>query len=187
MHTDLARRGNHARHLVAVEIVLLRAAVLESDFVEIAPLLPEQLFESVVRATGFDEVKPNPKGGKPAGGDSFREAFFREFKASVQPNEPPVPVTDPTISQALFFLNGELVARGTSSAAEFRLKGLLEREKDPAKRIEELFLMTLSRPPKARETEALLARVRKAGGDPARIYEDVFWALLNSTEFVTRH
>jgi hypothetical protein len=46
--------------------------------------------------------------------------------------------------------------------------------------------MTLSRPPRAREAEALLARVRKAGEGP-RIYEDIFWALLNSTEFVTRH
>jgi hypothetical protein len=152
----------------------------------VAPLLPEQLFDSVVRATGFDEMKPNPKGKSGPGGDSFREAFFREFKASVAANEPPVPVTDPTISQALYFLNGELIARGTSAAAEFRLKGILDREKDPAKRIEELFLMTLSRPPRAREAEALLARVRKAGEGP-RIYEDIFWALLNSTEFVTRH
>jgi len=139
-----------------------------------------------VRATGFDESKPNPKGKGGPGGDSFREAFFREFKASVAANEPPVPVTDPTISQALYFLNGELVARGTSAAAEFRLARLLEREKDGAKRLEELFLMTLSRPPKPRESEALLARVRKAGDAP-RIYEDIFWALLNSTEFVTRH
>jgi hypothetical protein len=152
----------------------------------VAPLLPEQLFDSVVRATGFDESKPGPKGKGGGGGDSFREAFFREFKASVAANEPPVPVTDPTISQALYFLNGELVARGTSAAAEFRLARLLEREKDGAKRLEELFLMTLSRPPKTRESEALLARVRKAGDAP-RIYEDIFWALLNSTEFVTRH
>src|SRR6185295_2841490 len=121
----------------------------------VAPLLPEQLFESIVRATGYDDVKPNPKGGKSAaGGESFREAFFREFKGSLQPNEPALPVSEPTISQALYFLNGELVARGTSSAAEFRLARLLGREKDAARRIEELFLMTLSRPPKARESEA---------------------------------
>jgi hypothetical protein len=152
----------------------------------VAPLLPEQLFESVVRATGFDEMKPNPKGKSAVGGEPFREAFFREFKASLQPNEPAVPVAEPTIAQALFFLNGELVARGTSSAAEFRLARLLERERDSAKRIEELFLMTLSRPPKSKESEALQARARKAGDAP-RIYEDIFWALLNSTEFVTRH
>ena len=78
------------------------------------------------------------------------------------------------------------MARGTSAATELRLGRLLDREKDAARRIEELFLTTLGRPPKARETEALLARVRKAGDTP-RIYEDLFWALLNSTEFVTRH
>ncbi|MBI3855924.1 MAG: DUF1549 domain-containing protein [Planctomycetes bacterium] len=152
----------------------------------VAPLLPEQLFDSVVRATGLDEAKPNPKGKNGSPQESFRETFFREFKVSVQPNEPAVPAAEPTISQALFFLNGELVARGTSVAAEFRLARLMEREKDAGRRIEELFLTTLSRPPKARETEALLARIRKAGDSP-RIYEDIFWALLNSTEFVTRH
>jgi hypothetical protein len=152
----------------------------------VAPLLPEQLFGSLVRATGLDELKPPPKGKPVSPVDAFRESFFREFKASLQPNEPATPVTDPTISQALYFLNGDFIARGTASAAEARLGRLLEREKDPAKRVEELFLLTLARPPRAREAEALLARVRKSG-DSVRIYEDLYWALLNSTEFVTRH
>jgi hypothetical protein len=152
----------------------------------VASLLPEQLLESLVRATGLDEQKPSPKGkgGMPL--DAFRESFFREFKPTLQPNEPATPATDPTISQALFFLNGDLVARGTATAAELQLGRLMDRERDPARRLEELFLATVSRPPKAREAESLLSRVRKAGETP-RIYEDVFWALLNSTEFVTRH
>jgi hypothetical protein len=152
----------------------------------VASLLPEQLLESLVRATGLDELKPSPKGkgGMPV--DAFRESFFREFKPSLQPNEPASPATDPTISQALFFLNGDLVARGTATAAQLHLGRLLEREKDPARRIEDLFLATLSRLPKGREAETLLARARKAGDTP-RFYEDLFWALLNSTEFVTRH
>jgi hypothetical protein len=153
---------------------------------QVAPLLPEQLFESLVRATGLDELKPSPKGKGGSPVDAFRESFTREFKAALQPNEPATPVSDPTISQALYFLNGDFIARGTASAAEARLGRLLEREKDPAKRIEELYLVTLSRPPKAREAEAILARVRKSG-DSTRIYEDIYWALLNSTEFMTRH
>jgi hypothetical protein len=62
----------------------------------------------------------------------------------------------------------------------------MEHEMDPGRRIQELFLLALSRPPTPREAEALLDRVRKAGESP-RIYEDLFWALLNTTEFVTRH
>jgi hypothetical protein len=152
----------------------------------VAPLLPEQLFESLVRATGLDQLKPSPKGKPVSPVDAFRESFFREFKASLQPNEPAAPVADPTISQALYFLNGDLVSRGTASAAEARLGRLLDGEKDPARRIEELFLMTVSRLPKTREAESILARLRKSG-DSVRVYEDLYWALLNSTEFVTRH
>ena len=165
-----------------------RAAGRSFAQASVAPLMPEQLFECLVRATGLDEEKPNPK-AKPGAGtprDGFREAFFKEFKPSLSPNEPATPAVDPSISQALYFLNGDLVARGTAAATEHRLNRLMEREKDPARRIEELFLLTVSRPPTSREAGALLDRVRKAGESP-RVYEDVFWALLNTTEFVTRH
>jgi hypothetical protein len=195
---DFAQSGFDVRRLIR-SIVLSKPYQLSSkqggpegaaarlfSQASVAPLLPEQLFESLVRATGLDVLKPSPKGKGGSPVEAFRESFFREFKASLQPNEPAAPVSDPTISQALYFLNGDFVARGTAGAAEARLGRLLEREKDPARRIEELFLSTLARPPRAREAEALLSRVQKSG-DSARLYEDLYWALLNCTEFVTRH
>jgi len=50
--------------------------------------------------------------------------------------------------------------------------------------IEELFLATLSRRPKAEEVEVakrVIAKDRKVG------FEDVQWALLNTTEFLVNH
>lgn len=146
-----------------------------------SPLSAEQLWESLVRATGHEE-RPDVKGG----GKNLKEAFLREFRTPVPANNEAVPAEpEATISQALYFMNGAFVAQGTSGRAA-RLAAILEREPDPAKRLEEIYLTALSRPPAAREREILLEHVRKHGGGREG-YEDAFWALINSAEFVTRH
>lgn len=152
----------------------------------VSPLLPEELFESLVRATELELAKPAPKGKGTPPVDAFRESFFREFKQAREAGDPGPALSEPTISQALYFLNGDFVARGTAAAAQAHLGRLLGEVQDPAARLEELFLSTLSRPPSPRELETLLGRL-KASGHSMRAYEDVFWALLNSTEFVSRH
>ena len=55
-----------------------------------------------------------------------------------------------------------------------------------AKQVGELFLVTLSRPPTPAEAKRLTAHV-EAGPDRRRALADVFWALLNSTEFAVNH
>jgi len=58
---------------------------------------------------------------------------------------------------------------------------------DPEHRIDELFLLMVSRPPTKAEKKALVEHVRSAG-NPAHAYidgyADVFWMLFNSSEFV---
>ena len=186
---DFVKSGFDPRRLIKA-IVLSRPYQLSSKgasagrlFAQaaVAPMRPDQLYGSVVRATGLDTLpeKDNPKGKSVKLTEVSREAFFREFR-------PDAESTEPTIAQSLFFLNGELVTRGITAERGLRLGRLLERERDPGRRLEELFLCTLSRPPGAAEAKSLLARIHKAGDAPSA-YEDVFWALINSTEFVTRH
>ena len=60
---------------------------------------------------------------------------------------------------------------------------------DTAARVEALFLATLSRRPTAAES-AKLVRYVEAGGpakDSKRALADVFWALVNSAEFIVNH
>jgi hypothetical protein len=58
---------------------------------------------------------------------------------------------------------------------------------DPERRLEELFLLMISRPPTKAEKTRLVEHVRSTG-NPAHAYvdgyADVFWMLFNSTEFV---
>ena len=55
---------------------------------------------------------------------------------------------------------------------------------DDAGRLEALFLATLSRPPTAAERERFLVLIKKGGRNGLA---DVFWTLLNSSEFLFNH
>jgi len=56
-------------------------------------------------------------------------------------------------------------------------------------RIEALYLQTLSRKPRPEESERLVRYVESGGPrhDPKEALTDVFWALLNSAEFMLNH
>ena len=59
----------------------------------------------------------------------------------------------------------------------------------PEQRVDALFLTTLSRFPTESERERLIAYLKKneATDVPARPLADLFWTLLNTTEFLSNH
>ena len=57
---------------------------------------------------------------------------------------------------------------------------------DTAGKVETLFLAALGRPPRPEEKERFVKYVTE-GGERNRALGDVFWALLNSAEFVHNH
>ena len=92
--------------------------------------------------------------------------------------------TEPNLSQALHLLNGQTL-QGKIAQGGLVARYLAEK-KDPAQILEQLYLRCLCRKPTQAETDQLLAMVNESPNQRQAL-EDVFWALLNSKEFVFNH
>lgn len=92
------------------------------------------------------------------------------------------------IPQALLLMNGSFVTQATTLEDSLTLRAVVEAPflKDTEK-LETLFLAAYSRLPRADEQERLLKVVRAKPDDleaQRQAYANIFWALLNSPEFV---
>ena len=92
---------------------------------------------------------------------------------------------EPNLSQALHLLNGDTVNSKIQQGG--LISKLTTAKKKPEEIIEEFYIRTLTRKPKEKEKQALLAILNTEGNDLAQTYYDVFWALMNSREFVFNH
>jgi hypothetical protein len=149
-------------------------------------LSPEQLFDSLALATGQkddDAVNPYVYSGLTFA--TPRADFLRRF-----PNQDKRTEQQVSILQALYLMNGKIVADATSLEHNKNLEIIARATRVPTtRRIEQLYLITLARKPTSSERDRLVKYVDKGGptGDPALALCDVFWALLNSSEFCVNH
>ena len=91
---------------------------------------------------------------------------------------------EPTLSQVLHLAVGDTLRDRVGGNG--KVKQILESKSTPEEIIGELFIGTLCRHPTHDEAVAL----RKLVGDAVKyhsVYEDIFWSLLNSTEFAFNH
>lgn len=145
-------------------------------------LTPEQLFDSLAQATGFLDRTP-PSQRLFAGGP--RADFLARFASTERPAD-----VQTSILQALKLMNGSFVADATSVERSATLAAVIDAPfMDTGKKVETLFLATVSRPPTDAERTKLAAYVTSGGPsrEPRRALADVFWALLNGSEFCFNH
>ncbi len=118
-----------------------------------------------------------------SGGQSnyFLSTFGRSARSTVCACEA---TTEPTLSQALHLLNGDTLERKVKQGG---LVGkMLEAQMNPAQVVEALYIRCLSRRPAPQEMEKFQALLA-SDPDPRPALEDVFWAVLNSREFLFNH
>ncbi len=145
-------------------------------------LTGEQFYDSLALATGYREVSPGVRGKK--GGVSPRSQFLTQFALRGSVSEP-----ETSIQQALALMHGRFATEATTERTSMLLAAVAGLPRlQAAERIEILYLATLSRPPSPRElTTALDFVVEKGKAREREGLADVFWALLNSTEFRLNH
>ncbi|MBL8841692.1 MAG: DUF1549 domain-containing protein [Planctomycetes bacterium] len=139
----------------------------------------DQLTDSLRRVLGRDATARNDRrGGKE------REELLEEVQrcygrepAGVRAN------WIARIPQALFLMNGALANTPDVKARPRIVRDLDAAGSPPRARVNTLFLTLLGRPAEEAEAEAIVAQLAAAQTRGVAAYEDLVWALLNTTEF----
>ncbi len=148
------------------------------------PMTPEQLFDSLLVATAAH---------KAGGGEDTtrrRDAWLRQFVQTFANDEGDEGLNfQGTIPQALMMMNGDLMKEAVGGKSGSFLCDLLERAQLQAKGsveayvVNNLYLAALSRYPNRKELDGA-RHFLVNNPDTINVMEDMFWALLNSNEFV---
>lgn len=144
----------------------------------------EQLYDSLMIATSADG-----SGAILTGDQRERERWLTDFLRIFGGNEEDEPTLfSGSIPQALLMMNGALVQKAINGEKGSFVTTVLSdpRHRNDASRVEIMFIAALGRRPDKGEIRQL-QRLMAAERDPVRAYQDLYWALLNSNEFIVNH
>jgi Protein of unknown function (DUF1549)/Protein of unknown function (DUF1553) len=153
---------------------------------QLKPMTPEQLFDSLLTATMAHRAGSNDDGNR------RRDEWLRQFVFAFANDEDGESTSfQGTIPQALMMMNGELMQTALSGKPGSFLGDVIYQAQRQGRSpetdmVDSLYLAALSRHPSVRE----LARTRhylETFPDSLQVLQDLFWALLNSNEFVLNH
>jgi hypothetical protein len=148
----------------------------------VRPLDPEVLLDSLAVAADLD----GKEGSAPLVNAKQSLKTRLAFVFDIDERQGPASF-QPTVAQALFLMNGRALGQATAFAKARPLIRILSSPIGDAGRIEALYLRTLSRPPTEDERTRALAFIDVPPAGHVEAFEDLFWALVNSTEFVFNH
>lgn len=150
-------------------------------------LTAEQIFTNLVQATGFFRQTTEVDPFLISQGNNSPEAEIGDLFQKDTENQ-----LDPraTILQALALMNGTFMTNATSLEQSDVFTAIVEfPQLTIAERIEAFYLSTLSRFPTDSETKKLTDYISSANTEDEKThaYSNLFWALLNSSEFLLNH
>lgn len=162
--------------------------------VYVKPMTVEQLFDSLLIATGAREAFGSDWNSV----EKRRQDWLQQFVMAWNTDEnDEADLFDGTIPQALMLMNGELIQLSLESERSTYLDDVVRSRASENEKIEAIALAALSRPPSKTETTAVRRLLREratrrpANGNQADALrgslQDYFWACLNSNEFILIH
>ena len=142
----------------------------------------EQLYQSMLTAT--DAVSS----GSYEEQEQERRRWLQQFVVAFGTDEGDEATTfNGSIPQALMLFNGELTKKATSTAKGSFIDRLSTKGRSPRERMTELFMSGLARRPTRNELTIANKLLVARGGDEKEMLQDMWWAILNSNEFIMQH
>ncbi len=142
----------------------------------------EQLYQSLVTASGATAA------GSYERQEQQRRQWLQQFVVAFGTDEGDEATTfNGSIPQALMLFNGELTAQAISDRDGGFLKRVVEAHKNPRDRVTHLFLTGLARRPSRDELTIASKLLAARGGDEVAMLQDLWWAIINSNEFIMQH
>jgi hypothetical protein len=159
-------------------------------------LRADQIVDALQQALGLELDRPAARGGDRRAPQGVAANLVarnrRQGGPRVQLNalfgaDPSVPNDEVlgTIPQALFLMNSPLINRAINANRGGMLGQLLAENPDNAAALNALYLRVLSRRPTDGEAKTCLKYLATVG-NRREAFEDLLWALINSTEFISR-
>jgi len=143
----------------------------------------EQLYDSLLVATNAHSTASG--GWEQA--ETRRQQWLQQFVQTFGTDENDESTTfDGTIPQALMMMNGELIQNALKDAQGSALHDVVHSTTmKPADKAKALYVATLSRVPTEKELKVANQVIKS--GSPIEAFQDLYWALLNSNEFILIH
>jgi hypothetical protein len=142
----------------------------------------EQLYESLLTATQADQVSRTEEAAKK------KDQWLAQFIIAFGTDEGDDSTTfNGSIPQALMMFNGDLIKQATSTGKGGFLDQAATSSMSPSQKIDVLYKAALGRVPAAKERQVATALLGARKGDVAAALQDVWWAVLNSNEFILNH
>jgi hypothetical protein len=143
---------------------------------------PEELFESLMVATGTQSKEQKKE---------LRGRWLDNLIGNFGDDEGNEVSFNGTVVQALMMMNGgDINGAITPGKEEGNVARIAKESRGSARAVvRELYLLTLNRPPTAKELDRIAAALpmKTRDKDPLAPYQDLLWALCNSNEFMLNH
>jgi hypothetical protein len=143
----------------------------------------EQLYESLLVATAADSTLSRERR------DDMKDRWLRQFTTAFGTDDAGEATTfNGSIPQALTLMNGDLLRRATGNQPGSMLYRVASDPKmDNAERIRYLYLAAVSRLPTREELAISNELLAARSGNVGAALQDIWWALLNTNEFILNH
>jgi hypothetical protein len=142
----------------------------------------EQLYDSLLTATQADKTSAGEEAAR------TKDEWMQQFVTAFGTDEGDESTTfNGSIPQVLMMFNGELIKKATGKDAGSFLQRVAGTAGKNDAKIRELFLAALARAPNTKEVAMANAMLVARKGDVPGVLQDVWWAVLNSNEFIINH